>query len=82
MFELNAAVSSFLNNKILFWSYIQDTSVCMFGNVRDYNTCGEKKFIENQNNNPYLNKSKQDVSYQTQFKFLAALSKKSGILMI
>lgn len=45
MFELNAVLSSFLNNVLLFVTYIQGISLCMFENVRDYNTCGEKKIV-------------------------------------
>lgn len=48
MFELNAVLSSFLNNVLLFVTYIQGISVCMLcmlENVRDYNTCGEKKIV-------------------------------------
>lgn len=56
MFELNAVLSSFLNNVLLFVTYIQGISVCMFENVRDYNTC-KKKLYENLESQSTLNKN-------------------------
>lgn len=80
MFELNAVVSSFLNNILLFVTYILGISVSMFENVRVYNTCGEKKLYRNLESQSTLNKNHRLSHIKLNPDFVSNFNYKEGIL--